>query len=559
VAKIFPSDWKSLDARGVMGRQIETLRLLEGALGARYSVYHGVHWTRIAESGSVFDGIDFVVVSPAGRIVLIEQQVGLLAESGEGLVKLRADHRRSVPVMLGRAAASLSERLAAAFGIGTFAIDELLYCPDYTVRDPSIAGVPANRIVDATRRDRFVSILRELAPVDEAVMPAYARLHRFFCDLLDLAPDTAALRERRAEWVTRLAEGLATWGLALEMTPHRVRVIGTAGSGKTQLAMRVIERASKAGQRSLYVCFNRPLADHIATIAPADARILTYHQLCDEQLQKVEKRTDFTARQAFRDLERRFAELDAAPPDPVDVLIVDEGQDFATSWVAPLLRQVKPEGAVWWLEDPMQNLYQREAVALPGFVTLRAKSNYRSPRDIVALLHALLGDSAWFEAASPFESADVVLASYANDTELKEETKRAITQALQAGFARADIALVSFHGRESSHLVGLDALGPHRLRGFTGSYDLLGNPVFSEGEVLFESLYRFKGQAAPCVILTEVDFEEIDEKVANKLFVAATRASMQLMIVASTAAASCLIKRAPGLVRREAATAMASK
>jgi hypothetical protein len=74
VAKIFPSDWKSLDARGVLGRQIETLKLLEGALPARYTVYHGVHWTRVALGGSVFDGIDFVVISPAGRIVLIEQQ-----------------------------------------------------------------------------------------------------------------------------------------------------------------------------------------------------------------------------------------------------------------------------------------------------------------------------------------------------------------------------------------------------------------------------------------------------------------------------------------------------
>ncbi|HEY1610840.1 MAG TPA: ATP-binding domain-containing protein, partial [Paraburkholderia sp.] len=41
-----------------------------------------------------------------------------------------------------------------------------------------------------------------------------------------------------------------------------------------------------------------------------------------------------------------------------------------------------------------------------------------------------------------------------------------------------------------------------------------------------ESIYRFKGQSAPCVILTEVDFETFDERAARKLIVGATRATM---------------------------------
>ena len=552
VAKIFPSDWKSLDARGVLGRQIETLKLLEGALPKRYTVYHGVHWTRVAQGGSVFDGIDFVVISPAGRIVLIEQQVGLLSETSDGLVKLRAEQKKSVPIMLGRAAASLAARLTQAFGEASFAIEEMLYCPDYLVRDPSIAGVPPDRIVDASRRDQLPALLRQLAPVEEAPLPSQPRLHRFFCDLLELVPDAAALRDRRAEWVTRLSQGLATWGMAIEMEPHRVRVIGTAGSGKTQLALRILERARERGQRALYLCYNRPLADHIGEIAPAEATVLTYHQLCGRAVADDGEATNFSSPTVFKDLERRFASVTQSAVAPFDVLVIDEGQDFAAEWVAPLFRQANQHAAIWWLEDPLQNLYQREAVPLPGFVTLRAPSNYRSPRDIVMLLKAVLGEDVGFDAASPFESAEIALASYNNKDELIEETKRAITQALQAGFSRSDIALVSFRGREQSLLAGLESLGPHRLRTSTGAYDLLGNPVFSEGDVMFESLYRFKGQSAACVILTELDFDEIDTRVARKLFVAATRASMQLMMVASSSAAALIEQRAAGLVTRHA-------
>ena len=55
--------------------------------------------------------------------------------------------------------------------------------------------------------------------------------------------------------------------------------------------------------------------------------------------------------------------------------------------------------------------------------------------------------------------------------------------------------------------------------------------------MLLESIYRFKGQSAPCVILTEVDFDRFDERIARKLFVGATRATMKLMIVATARAA----------------------
>ena len=57
-------------------------------------------------------------------------------------------------------------------------------------------------------------------------------------------------------------------------------------------------------------------------------------------------------------------------------------------------------------------------------------------------------------------------------------------------------------------------------------------------------MYRFKGQSAPCVILTEVDFEAFDELAQRKLFVGFTRASMKLLVVLSERAAQALLARA---------------
>jgi superfamily I DNA and RNA helicase len=74
-------------------------------------------------------------------------------------------------------------------------------------------------------------------------------------------------------------------------------------------------------------------------------------------------------------------------------------------------------------------------------------------------------------------------------------------------------------------------LGPHALRHFTGQYDEQGIPLFTEGAVLAESVYRFKGQSAQAVVVTEIEFETFSDSDYRKLFVAMTRAKMGVVLV----------------------------
>jgi hypothetical protein len=92
----------------------------------------------------------------------------------------------------------------------------------------------------------------------------------------------------------------------------------------------------------------------------------------------------------------------------------------------------------------------------------------------------------------------------------------------------------------------LERLGPYPLRAPTGRYDLLGNPTVTEGDVLIDSVHRFKGQAAPCVVLTEVDFDTLDERAVRRIFVGATRATMKLTMVVSEVSARVLRARLEG-------------
>jgi superfamily I DNA and RNA helicase len=343
--------------------------------------------------------------------------------------------------------------------------------------------------------------------------------------------------------VTRLSGGLAIWARRLQFEPFRLRVIGTAGSGKTQLALAVLQDAAEQGRRALYVCFNRPLADHLARLAPEGAEVTSFHQLCDRRLRAAGETIDYRQPNAFAQIEERFGRLPVHPPAQFDELVIDEGQDFQPAWKDALLRWLRPEGRVWWLEDPMQRLYERSAVDLPGFVTLHAETNYRSPRDVLGYLNRLLAPDRPIEAASPIAGGDVEFLTYSDAESLVATTKRAVTRALQSGFRIGDTVLVTFGGRERSALRSYDQIGPHRLKSWQGRYDLFGRPEFSEGDLLVETVYRFKGQSAPCVILTEVDFDAFDDLAQRKLFVGFTRASMKLLVVLSERAAQALLAR----------------
>ena len=102
MARIVPDDWKSLAATGAAARERETLALLEEALPREYTVYHGVHWTRLHEGFSVFGEADFVIVSPAGRVMIVEQKTGFLRETPKGLVKVYMQTERNVAIALAR-------------------------------------------------------------------------------------------------------------------------------------------------------------------------------------------------------------------------------------------------------------------------------------------------------------------------------------------------------------------------------------------------------------------------------------------------------------------------
>ena len=545
MAKVFPDGWRELEASGAAQREIETLGVLSAALPDDYTIYHSVHWTCLEQGFSIYGDVDFAVVNRAGDLLFIEQKSGFLNEGADGLMKRQSGRSVQVAAEISRVLHVLGGRLAARLGEARVRLEYLFYCPDYHIREPQSAGLEAARIVDASRRDRLAALIREVLPAGDDAERALT-VHRFLRDVIRLEPDVSALIGHARTMITRVAGGLAHWARQLDFQPFRLRVEGTAGSGKTQLALAEYRAAIEAGKRPLYLCYNRPLADQFNRVAPEGGLALTFHALCDRMLQAAGRTPDFGRANAFDLLVEEAAALPPGEAFTFEVLIVDEGQDFSERWRDLALRHAATQARILWLEDPLQNLYGRSPVVLPGWVSLRADSNFRSPRAVVRMLRELMPGNAAIEAASPIATSEVSFLVYQGGAQMPERVKEAIRLCYSEGFRKEDLAIVSWRGRENSQLIHLDRLGANTLKHFTGEYDLLGEALYTDGDVLVESVYRFKGQSAPAVILAEVDLEELDERALRKLFVGATRAMLKLVIVLSARADAQIRSRLGG-------------
>lgn len=542
MAKIHPQGWQALQGSGAFEREIETLHTLARQLPDDYTVYHAVQLSREAGGHFALGEIDFVIVNPAGDILLIEQKSGLLDETPDGLVKRYRNGEKRVASQIARSRHELQQKLARLPNGQAIRVMALLYCPDYHIHTPLTAGLDPAQIIDKPRAGQLGTIIQQWLPATETTLAA-PQVHRLLREELALVPDVSTLIGQADEAVTRLSGGLTQWARCLDFTPFRLHVSGTAGSGKTQLALAEYKAALDKRLRPLYVCFNRPMADHFRSLVPAGGLACTFHALCDQHLQAHGESTDFAQPQVFEHLPARAL---ARPPLPhflFDVVIIDEGQDFSGEWRDVVLRHARPDARLIWLQDPMQNLYSREPVDLSGWVRLTANGNYRSPRPIVRFLQRLMPPDHPIEACSPVAASEVTVLVYDSADTLLQRMNEALRGLYSQGFRKTDIAIITAMGRDKSALFGLDRIGQTSLCRFTGQYDIFSQPCFSDGDVLIDSVFRFKGQSAPAVILTELDFDNLDERSLRRLFVGATRARLHLTLVLSTAAAAALGSR----------------
>ena len=518
--------------------ELALLHTLERGLPDAYTLFHSVDWSKGTGTQEQHGEIDIVVINQCGDVLLIEVKAGNLEFRVDGIFKTYSGQAHNVSAQIGLQYSALRSRLKdAQLAVH---VNHLLVLPDVRVQSETVRW-PRERIVDSSDIESIVSRTKEQIGPGSANEDLHARVVAFFENRFRVVPDVTALSGQLRESVARMSAGLTIWVPRISAPAGVLRVSGTAGSGKTQLALRMLRDADSAGQRAAYLCFNRALADHIARMAPVRTTAETFHECALHVARRSGLVVDFTLPTAFETITTHCLEaLTQLAPD-LDLIILDEMQDMQPEWVQALLSRLKDSGRAVLLEDPEQQLYtDRVSFDIPDAVTITSHENFRTPRALVKLINLLRLTSIEVEAFSPFEGEMPDPIVYGSPEDVQPCTEQAVKRCLQRGFDIQDIAIVSMRGRERSVLQGLDQLGTWSLRHFTGKFDEGSAPIWKDGMLLIDSVRRFKGQAAPAVVLTECDIAELTPLNRRLLFVGLTRARVHLELVISANTAKML-------------------
>ena len=331
---------------------------------------------------------------------------------------------------------------------------------------------------------------------------------------------------RRAGYLTEVLSNL-------EINPYRLKVSAIAGSGKSLFASSYYQSQVKANLRPALVCFNRSLAERLKARLSPGGYINTFHGLCTEFLESLDDKPDFSQADEpgfWAGILERVTAAEIPGSWQFDTLIVDEGQDFEEEWFEILKLFLKEDGGILWLQDSLQNIYGKSQFNLDGFVHYRCSTNYRTPSSLADYIRDTL--DVEFETENELTGLGVGVHKV-DSPEAQIDTVFEILKDLMAGgFAPEDIAIISCKGAQKSVFSGFDKIGKYALRKFTNEYDVQGNQKYTNGEIIFDSIYRFKGNQSPAVILVDVEsLESPFERKTNLLFCGMTRATVRLDVV----------------------------
>jgi superfamily I DNA and RNA helicase len=195
---------------------------------------------------------------------------------------------------------------------------------------------------------------------------------KVFARPVDAMPLLAQRLHEEEQTRLRLTD-LQVKAMAILGTRRRVAIAGGAGTGKTVLAVAKARRMADEGFRTLLVCYNRPLADHLARVCAGVARlqVMNFHQLCNRWIDAAKSfgRNFLTAaadaypgRDTY-DVHMPLALAYAVEriPERFDAIVVDEGQDFREEYWLPLemLLSDPDKSPLCIFFDQNQNLYMR--------------------------------------------------------------------------------------------------------------------------------------------------------------------------------------------------------
>lgn len=394
--------------------EFDLLRLVESEQTVVKAFLDGLDdsWYVVPSVGVFDDGkdgeIDVVLASLDGGVFLVEVKGGQIKVNGTRWFQNGKEIDSPVRQVV-RARHLLAQRLR------TIGLDPPWL--NHVVALPDVGDVPREGLgPDAPQR--MVLGHRELQFPAAALAAARQRartlepheLTRFLHALspqITLQTKDAALLPVAAQRIDAATRAHLSVTADLDLNP-RVLVTGGAGTGKTWLVEQWARRATGRNERTLVICFNRPIADHLGRQLQNDTTMVgTYHDVINRLLEGIYEfdvppgageeywgTVPTAALMANLDrVERRF-----------DTIIIDEFQDVRHHWMPSIeaLFDSSTTKRLLLVADPDQDIYVRDWQPPDGFFAIPLRFNIRSARPVAEVVRRLGGPEPMSGAVGNF-------------------------------------------------------------------------------------------------------------------------------------------------------------
>lgn len=315
---------------------------------------------------------------------------------------------------------------------------------------------------------------------------------------------------------------------------ERTLVSGMAGTGKTWLGMEQARRIYWAGQRVLYVCFNKSISEYVTYQLKKEGLNIDVSTLHSIMLQGKQVETD--TREFFEQiLPACFLKSDVGYE--YDYLIVDEGQDlFRTAYLPCLGKLLKgglKDGRWLIFYDQNQNLYNSNdqfdsslaQLKKCGAASYKLSVNCRNTKQIADANTLMTGVA---NIGRPkVNGLKVQYLPYSDKSEEHKMLDALLLTLKNDGICGGDLIILSKYSIANPN----NCLYKNPVTKAAGSMKIEGQMWRAKkNEVRFSTISGFKGLEAKAVILIDVDsFSDHQIRLLN--YVAVSRASALLFVL----------------------------